>query len=107
MSTIRDRFTIRGMDCEIETTDGERPESRAMLYVSVAGRTITDTSGYCSPIYSAYSGRNGWKLRTTYGAARNSMIRRILREAVEAEIEAHVDWCRQEASLISSEEVAS
>lgn len=97
MSTIRDRFTIRGMDCEIETTDGERPENQATLYVSVDGRTITDASGYCSPIYAAYSGRNGWKLRTTYGAARDSMIRRILREAVIAEIEAHADWCRQMA----------
>lgn len=98
MSTIRDRFTIRGMDCEIETTDGGRPESHATLYVSVDGRTITDASGYCSPIYAAYAGRNGWKLRTTHGAARNSMIRRILREAVEAEIDAHIDWCMQDAA---------
>lgn len=97
MSTIQDSFTIRGMDCYIEATDGERPESHATLYVVVDGRVITDSSGYCSPIYEAYNGRNGWRLRTTYGAARNSMIRRILRDAVEAEIEAHADWCRQEA----------
>ena len=96
MSTIQDRFTVRGMNCTIETTDGGVAESRATLYVTADGRVVTDASGYCSPIYAAYNGRDGWKLRTTHGAARDSMIRRILRDAVVAEIEAHAAFCRQQ-----------
>lgn len=96
MSTIQGRFDIRGMDCFIETTDGVVSDSRAHLYVEIDGRVITDASGYCSPIYNYCHGLDGWRLRTTYGAARNSMIRRILRDAVGAEIDAHAEFCMQQ-----------
>ena len=102
MTTITARFEIYGMPCFIETTDGGVAESRARLYVEVNGRVITDACGYCSPIYAAYTYADGYRLANTHGAAHTSMIRRILRECVEREIDAHIDFCWQ---LIETGEV--
>lgn len=95
MSTIAARFDIYGIPCFIETTDGDVAESRATLYVEVDGRVITDAYGYCSPLYAAYSGRDGWKFARLHGAARQSMIRHILRTCVYDEIDAHINYCWQ------------
>ncbi len=91
---IEDTFDINGMICRIKTTDGGCPK-HDKLNVIVDGREITDSWGE-SPMNSAYQSRDGLKFSMVHGAARRSMIKRILRECVVQEIQAHADFCLQQ-----------
>ena len=89
---IEETFCINGMNCTIETTDGGDPKHDT-LRVIVNNREITDSWGE-SPMNSAYQSR-GLKFSRVHGAARRSMIKRILRECVVQEIQAHEVFCLQ------------
>ncbi len=91
---IQDRFVIRGMVCTIETTDGGCSKHDT-LRVTADGREITDSWGE-SPMNSAYQGRDNLKFSRVHGAARRSMVKRILRECVVREIQAHEVLCLQQ-----------
>lgn len=54
---------------------------------------LTESWGDCNPLVNLW---NNWKYQTTYGAARASMEKKCIREAVELEIEAHIDFLMDE-----------
>ncbi len=92
MNIIQDKFVIRGMVCTIETTDGGCPKHDT-LRVTADGLVVTDIYGECSPLSAAYS---CCQFFGVHGAARRSMLRKILRECVAHEIQAHEVYCLQQ-----------
>jgi len=54
--------------------------------------TVTDSFGECNPLRCLWQ---DWRYQSVYGAARNAMEIKCIKDAVEREIEAHMEFCLQ------------
>lgn len=54
--------------------------------------TVTDSFGECNPLRSLWS---NWRYQSVHGAARDAMELKCIKEAVEREVEAHIEFCQQ------------
>ena len=90
MSTAQEfNVEVNGKDYNVTTsTQGSR--DHFVITAHNGAIRVTDQSGECNPLRTLWG---SWKYQTTHGAARTSMELKCIREAVEYEVQAHINFC--------------
>ena len=84
--------TIAGVDYAVyASTRGSKDSFR--VTADNGNFVLTDSWGECNPLRSLWS---DWRYQTVHGAARDAMELKCIKNAVEREIEAHMEFCLQQ-----------
>ena len=85
-------ITVNGIEYDVYTsTRGTRDTFR--ITTNNANLVITDSFGECNPLRSLW---DDWQYQAVHGAAREAMELKCIKDAVEREIETHMEFCLQQ-----------
>jgi len=92
MSTAQEfNVVVNGNDYQVyASTNGSN--DNFTVTTNNGALTITDSFGECNPLRSLW---HDWRYQSVRGAVRTSMEINCIKDAVEREIEAHIDFCLQ------------